>query len=230
MVKDRKFSVLDNPNDARLDYIVEGKIIESRTTKRVVDNSRTVELTGEYIEDKKTYYSSRVVVEYKIIDIYNGQIKWSDRVTTTSSRNNLSLLKNITARKVFDALKENIYPLLVLKAEDGSLIVNSGGETVSTGELYDVYKMGKAIIDPVTGERLGANEIKVGTVKISRVLPKMAYATLIKGDAASLGKMQIARKAKQQPAKRKTSSPVKKSAPVKQESTDTPSAGGILLP
>lgn len=59
LVQDRKFKVLNNQKDPALQYIVTGKVLSAKTHKRVVDNSRTVELTGEKIKDVKTYYSSK---------------------------------------------------------------------------------------------------------------------------------------------------------------------------
>lgn len=204
LVKDRKFSVLNDTGSANLDYIIEGKMLTAATHKKVVDKSRTVELTGEYIKDVKTYYSSKVVVEFKVIDLVNDQVKWSDTITTTSSRANLSYLLELTAKKAFDQLKSNIYPLVIIKGDDNSIMLNSGGDTVKEGEIYDVFSAGQTIIDPTTGESLGAVERKIGQIKVTSVLPKLSYATLIKGDIDAVATKQIARKAKAATVKRKS--------------------------
>ncbi|WP_117233851.1 hypothetical protein [Vibrio maerlii] len=193
-VKDRKFNVLTDLDSPNLDYVLEGRVIEAQTRKNVTDKSRTVALTGEYIEDITTTYSSRVLLEYKLIDRVNEQIKWSATIPTTSSRNNLSLLLNISANKVFDQLKENIYPYVLIKNDDNSLVLNSGSDNVRSGQHFDIFKMGEAIIDPVTKESLGVNEIKVARVKASRILPKLTYVTLVSGSVDDVGKHAIARK------------------------------------
>jgi hypothetical protein len=194
LVQDRKFKVLFDRRDPALQYYVTGKVITAKTNKRVVDNSRTVELTGESIKDVKTYYNSKVLVEFQILDVVNNQVKWSATIPTTSSRNNLSLLVDIASKKVFSQLKDNIYPLVVLVGDNGSLVLNSGGSTVKQGQYFDVFNLGEKFIDPVTKESLGRDEIKVATVKVTKVLPKLAYVSVVKGNASEIKNHSIARK------------------------------------
>jgi len=194
LVQDRKFKVLSNNNDPSLQYLLTGEIKSAKTTKRVVDKSRTIELTGEVIEDVTTYYASKVVVRYKIVDIVNNQIKWTATVATTSSSNNLSLLVDIASNKVFSQLKNNIYPLMVIVAQDGSIFLNSGGDTIKKGQYFDVFQLGDKIIDPVTKESLGYNETKVATIKVDKTLPKLSYASVVKGDSTAIRTNSIARK------------------------------------
>lgn len=223
-VQDRKFKVLNDHNAPNLDYILTGKVLKAQTNKRVVDNSRTVELTGEKIKDVKTYINSEVLVEYKIIDVVNNQVKWSAMVPTTSERNNLSLLMQISAKKVFTQLKNNIYPLVVIVANDGSIILNSGGSTLKVGDQFEVFSLGEKIIDPITKESLGYNERKVATVKVKKVLPKLAYVKVVSGDASLIDNQQIARKVVYKAPKRKPKVVKTKSVPV-----GDGSAGGIIL-
>ena len=227
LVQDRKFKVLSNQKDPALQYVVTGKVLTAKTHKRVVDNSRTVELTGENIKDVKTYYSSKVLVEFRIVDVVNNQVKWSATIPTTSSRNNLSLLVDIASKKVFTQLKDNIYPLVLLVGDNGSMVLNSGGSTVKKGQYYDVFSLGEKFVDPVTKESLGRDEVKVGTVKVTKVLPKLAYVTVVKGDASAIKTKSIARKSTYAPRPKKSAAKPK-AAPVKKKD-DTPSAGGIIL-
>ncbi|WP_084889108.1 hypothetical protein [Vibrio sp. qd031] len=221
-VQDRKFSVLTDLNSTNLDYVLEGRVIEAYTHKSVTDNSRTVKLTGEYIEDITTTYRSKVLLEYKLIDRVNQQVKWSAVVPTTSGRNNLSLLITLSAGKVFDQLKENIYPLMLIKNTDGSLVLNSGGETVKQGQRFDVFSLGEKIIDPITKESLGYNETKVGQVRVSRVLPKLAYVELTSGSLDNVAKHAFVRSVPIVYSSPKTPTPVKPAATKpKQDSTPT---------
>ena len=225
LVQDRKFKVLNDKSDPALQYLVTGKVVTANTHKRVVDNSRTVELTGEEIKDVKTYYNSKVVIEFKILDVMHNQIKWSATIPTTSSRNNLSLLVDLAAKKVFNQLKDNIYPLVVLVGDNGSIVLNSGGETVKTGEYYDVFTLGEKFVDPITKESLGRDETKVATVKVTKVLSKLSYVKVVKGESSAVKTNSIARKSSYRPATKKTSS-IKskpKAAPVEEKSV------GIIL-
>lgn len=194
LVQDRKFRVISDRKQPGVDYVLKGRVVEAGTTKRVVDNSRTVELTGEHIDDVQVFYDSKVVVEYQLIDLVNNQIKWSAKVPTTSGRNNLSYLLELSSRKVFEQLKENIYPMLLIAAEDGSLVLNSGGSTVELGERFEVFAAGEKIIDPITKESLGFTESKIGIIKVIKVLPKMAYVELVEGSRDALYELPIVRK------------------------------------
>ena len=206
LVQDRKFKVLHDKSDATLQYLVTGNVVTASTHKRVVDNSRTVELTGEEIKDVKTYYSSKVVIEFKILDVMHNQVKWSATIPTTSNSNNLPLLVDIASKKVFTQLKDNIYPLVVLVGDNGSIVLNSGGGTVKHGEYYDVFTLGEKFIDPITKESLGRDESKVATVKVTKVLPKLAYVEVVKGDRSAVKSNSIARKSTYQQSAKKSSS------------------------
>ncbi|QIL86336.1 hypothetical protein G7083_11035 [Vibrio sp. HDW18] len=220
LVQDRKFKVLHSTSDPTLQYVVTGNVLEARTNKSVVDKSRTVELTGEQIKDVKTSYDTRVIVEFKILDVVNNQIKWSTTIPTTSQRNNLSVLLDIASKKIFTQLKDNIYPLVVLVGENGTLILNSGGSTVKVGQYLDIFNLGEKFIDPVTKESLGHDEIKVATVKVTRVLPKMAYLSIVKGKASSVKNQSIARQSDYMPVSTKAAKPMEsQSAPQEDEKT-----------
>ena len=226
LVQDRKFKVLHDKSDPTLQYLVTGKVVTANTHKRVVDNSRTVELTGEHIEDVKTYYSSKVVIEFKILDVMHNQVKWSATIPTTSNRNNLSLLIDIASKKVFNQLKDNIYPLVVLVGDNGSIVLNSGGGTVKLGEYYDVFTLGEKFIDPITKESLGRDETQVATVKVSKVLPKLAYVEVVKGDKFAVKSNSIARKSTFRPSTKRSSSSRKAKSTV--QSVEEKSIGIIL--
>lgn len=222
--QDRKFKVLLDPNDPNVDYIIEANVVKAKTDVNVIDNSRTVALTGEYIHDVKTNYSSNVVVNFKIIDIDQGQVKWAASIGTNSGRNNLSLLIDLSSKKIFHNIKDNIYPLVVIVTDDGSLVFNSGGDTVRKGEYYNVFSLGQKIIDPVTKEILGYMENKVGLVKVAKVLPKLAYITLVSGDVVD-GKKYIARKSNKSIPKKTHKQTVKPTI----EEDESESFGGIIL-
>ena len=79
------------------------------------------------------------------------------------------------------------------------------------GAIYAVYSVGEKIIDPYTGESLGAEESQIATLKITEVKPKYSVGTLEKGNIAEIQKGQICRyisqsasgKAKPKKAKKK---------------------------
>jgi len=90
--------------------------------------------------------------------------------------------------------KEAPYRLKVRSLEpytEGFIIdINSEGDTakvtisigsidgVKKGDKYAVFRAGKELRDPKTGELLQFEEIFVGTIKVKELMPKTAYATV----------------------------------------------------
>ena len=77
----------------------------------------------------------------------------------------------------------------IAKADGGTLYVNVGSEGgVKEGDEFNVYRVGEQIKDPDTGEVLGANETKVGRVKITAVKgPRLSTAASVAGGAFKAG-------------------------------------------
>ena len=67
----------------------------------------------------------------------------------------------------------------VARVDGGRIYINIGAESgVKVGDRYVVVSRGEAIIDPVTGANLGAEEKQTGTAVVTDVQPKFAIATL----------------------------------------------------
>jgi len=55
----------------------------------------------------------------------------------------------------------------VVMMKDGQVIINGGSETgVKVGERFVIYRAGEEMIDPDTGESLGAEETKIGEIEV----------------------------------------------------------------
>jgi len=79
---------------------------------------------------------------------------------------------------------EGIYPVKIATiTKEGFATLNRGkGAGITKGKRYEVFSTGKAVVDPDTGESLGAEEIKVGVVEVTEVLPKYSKAKVVKAD------------------------------------------------
>ncbi|HEX7614476.1 MAG TPA: FlgT C-terminal domain-containing protein, partial [Thermoanaerobaculia bacterium] len=77
----------------------------------------------------------------------------------------------------------------IAKADGGTLYINAGSEAgVKEGDEFSVYRVGEQIKDPDTGEVLGANEIKVGRVRITNVMgPRLSTAVSVSGSGYRAG-------------------------------------------
>jgi hypothetical protein len=87
------------------------------------------------------------------------------------------------AERAAQRITDVIFPAKVVAFSNGVVTINRGdGTGIERGQTWTVYFVGPAIIDPDTGENLGAEEIPLGEVQIVRVLPRLTQARLIGDD------------------------------------------------
>lgn len=234
----RKFSVLDRNNDEA--YALEKELILSEDAKRsevaklgqvkgtdyivtgtvkslrIQSSKQTVSISG----DTFTTYSASAEINFRLLAFASRQVKFASSVRVSLGNAEvagkgcsdvLSLLMQKAATQIVDKCIENIYPPMVVSVNNDKIYLNIGGESVKKGAIYAVYSVGEKIIDPYTGESLGAEESQIATLKITEVKPKYSVGTLEKGNIAEIQKGQICRyisqsasgKAKPKKAKKK---------------------------
>jgi curli biogenesis system outer membrane secretion channel CsgG len=70
----------------------------------------------------------------------------------------------------------------VIRIEGEKIFITLGErDGVMEGATFEVYRRGKALVDPDTGENLGAPENRLGSLKITAVAKKYSEATLLSG-------------------------------------------------
>jgi curli biogenesis system outer membrane secretion channel CsgG len=77
----------------------------------------------------------------------------------------------------------------IAKASGGAIYLNVGAEAgIKEGDEFDVFRVGEVIKDPDTGEVLGANEMKVGRIKVIAVRgPRLSSAITVSGSGFKAG-------------------------------------------
>lgn len=170
---------------ARLGKVMGADYLLYGTIDRVIveDQTKTIRITGE----RRDRLVSSAKVRFTILATATRQVKWSsaialDRVSPAPLRPEVAaeaLLNDIAAAMV-DELTENIYPPRVTKLlAPGRFVVNRGGSTVATGDLFEVFAVGDWLIDPDTGEKLDQIETSVGIARVVAVKPKYSLAEII---------------------------------------------------
>ena len=194
-----------------LDYLIVGEVTH-------FDHSREeqVSLTGEteFIEDMGTD------VSYKIINLATRQVKWQD----TSHTDNMPYADE-SARKVAIEITSAIYPLKIVSNNASSIVLNQGGKNIERGALYDVFKLGKKLVDPYSHESLGREEIYVGQIEIVKVTTKTSYAHVVNGDHNMMKVGSIAR-----PSAMSERDDIVDEPSDMQSTVETSNAGGVVLP
>jgi hypothetical protein len=99
------------------------------------------------------------------------------------------------AERIAIHVTDVIFPIKVLIKNDKEVTINRGeGAGVAVGDTFNVFALGKQLIDPDTGEKLGNQEVNVGKVKITEVDPKFSKAQVLEDTGIDQG--AILRKSK----------------------------------
>src|SRR5271165_617914 len=94
-----------------------------------------------------------------------------------------------------DGILESIYPLKIAAiADDGEVILNEGSGRVEVGDQFDVFVVGGSLKDPDTGVEIGKQETLQAEIRVIRVLPKAAYASVVSSSGTKLEPGAICRK------------------------------------
>ena len=85
------------------------------------------------------------------------------------------------AAQLADQFVDAVYPMKVVKRDRrGQVFINRGKDGgLQVGQQLEVFYAGEELIDPDTGESLGSSEEFVGTIKVTRVNPKMTIAKIV---------------------------------------------------
>lgn len=249
LAKTGRFSVLDRSNDAvfekendflssdnvsdqeraRLgqasgaDYMLIINLTQAGVATKVEENY--VGITGEYSRDVSQ--STRASVRFTLVDSATRAIKWADTISYTAAGNKISAAMEEFQDKIVADIAETVSPAKVIAVQNGRIIINRGTGIATEGQTYDIYSLGEALIDPDTGESLGATEEKVATIKIDEIKAKVAYGSVVTGKADAIAKGSVARIAKPAKAEAPKKSTGKKAAPKSDQKIDD--AGGIVL-
>lgn len=186
------------------DYLLVGTIAQAkleRTRKNLAVANYTV-----------TYDIARVVFNYRLISSYSRQIVSAGSVEKYLKNEEIRALADeqssakwdsrqirdavfaIVANEVVAQIIDQLYPVRVATVQaNGEVVINQGGDRISQGMLFEIYKGGEELFDPDTKESLGKIESLIATLRITRVAKKMAFAEVVSGDASKISKGLICR-------------------------------------
>lgn len=172
---------------AKLGNLLGGDVILSISIEKgFISNKETEDrLTGQVMKETM----GLITLNLKAISAVTGEIKFSESYSSHYGGKIISLdlmVKDVAAKAVKD-LSSRIYPPLVVNANNSEVVINLGGKGVKVGSVYKVYSKGETILDPYTGESLGAVETEIGSVLITRVESKFSVATIVSGGAFAPG-------------------------------------------
>jgi hypothetical protein len=155
------------------DYILLSKVRELEAASYTQD----LPITGT----RATRNSAKLSADFAVIEIATRQIKLSDQVVTEVAGDREAVIR-AAAAEIGEKVVNAIFPLRVVQiVSRTTFVINQGGETIKVGQNFLANMLGEPTTDPYTKEPLGRAEIPIGTVRISRVDPKLAYGELVSG-------------------------------------------------
>jgi hypothetical protein len=137
-------------------------------------------------------YSGGGEVSFRVVNATTGQMVMSQSFTyafpsTEPTTMGSSVDGNKLASDMMDAMDRGIiaavlqstYPLSVLQLQGHNVIINQGGDAVQEGSTYQAVSLGKALVDPQSGQSLGPTETLCCSVVIDRVTPNLSYGHIV---------------------------------------------------
>ncbi|WP_249321610.1 MULTISPECIES: LPP20 family lipoprotein [unclassified Campylobacter] len=202
LLESRKFNLLDRQNEGYYEleksFIRDGDAHKDEKYKLgralATDYILLFEIRGMDATTKTSNLTGKVsnaietVIDYEVLLFATRQIKFSNTLGFKTSQKEKGL---IAENAVIDEIATNIakdivnaiYPLKVADASASEVVFT---QKLSVGEVYECFSLGKALKDAYTKETTGRVEKRVGSVEVSRVTPKISYAT-IKDGKISIG-------------------------------------------
>lgn len=96
--------------------------------------------------------------------------------------------------RIADRVRNEIYPVQVVTRTGGVVTLNRGEDAgYRVGERLRVFVAGERLIDPETNEDLGADEVEVGRIEITDLLPRVTRARIV-SESGEIGRGNIVRR------------------------------------
>lgn len=167
------------------DYIVIVKVPRFENRKKA-SGSEISGFSGEKI-------ISHIGVTVKAVEVATGEVKCAGDLSMVvestefpaEERRNWTLgdynnaLFDRVAAAVSAMLLEKLDPVYVAAVEDGNIYLTCGRNTVSVGDVFEVFNPGKEIVHPVTKKKLGTAERFAGRIRVVEAGGDLAVARAV---------------------------------------------------
>ncbi len=161
----------------------------------------------------------RYHLSFEVLNTATRRILFADQIQATLNNAELKRLSDkmldlrsddliieLAAQSLAIQILESLYPIKIVKASDreitrpdgtkgrGQVTLNQGGLRVKIGDVFRIHSAGEEMIDPDTGDSLGAEEELVATVVVTDVKPLYSRAVLLSGDVTRIERGAICRR------------------------------------
>jgi curli biogenesis system outer membrane secretion channel CsgG len=170
------------------DFMITGEI----SLIQANSGSRPIPSTDRYNQ----ITSGTIIADIRIIDTQRASVVAAAKIEASSSRSIITTssspgtvddlfmedLQRQLVDKMANKVIETVFPIKVVQIDGGLVYLNRGeGGGLAVGDQVTAYELGKELIDPDTGENLGASERPVAVMEVTEILPKFTKAKVING-------------------------------------------------
>ena len=139
---------------------------------RLVDTSTTQVIQTVTEKEPISQTSYNASLNYSAMDIGGDQFN-----NTPLGEASRKVIERAVADVIAAAAKQPWHALLV-DYDGKEAVINAGREAgVKPGDRFDVERIAQKLTDPATGEVLSVKRVSLGTLEVTRVEDKVAYAT-----------------------------------------------------
>ncbi len=143
---------------------------------RLIDTTTGQVLGSHRVEGKAKSGGFKIGLDIAGVDFSTGAFKKTPLGKATQIAID-NAVEFIAAR-----LKDLPFQGRIIKAKGEKVFLTAGKRTgASVGDVFSVYVVDEELIDPDTGESLGAEEEKIGTLEILQVKEKYSKARILSG-------------------------------------------------
>lgn len=183
-----------NPTKAKGFNLADTKYLAVLTVDDYED--QTERLVQKLVNKTLTKRTIRLSLITKIYETSSGKLLESaaNSISTTDAQQTLNesgndaettdaLIRTVirdSAEWAATRIADVIFPAKVIAKTDKVVTLNRGeGSGVAKGEIWRVFAVGKELIDPDTKEVLGKEEVEIGKIRITDVLPRLSKGEVI---------------------------------------------------
>lgn len=184
--------------------------------------------------------SVEMAVDLKVADVKTGRIVVADSVagavttgqafsiggisSASGSADPYADVQRVVAARISEAIVTSRIPIKVIKIQkNGTFILNYGNVFLKEGDRLSVFDVGEKIVDPDTGETLGAEETLRGSITVTRAHQKFSRARFTK-HPFEIGRGDVVRRPSRRERRKHTSE--RKRSGTKWETENAPVGGG----
>ena len=178
-----------------IDYVIYGTVTKFGASESGFSIERS--LGGRFFgigpDVSSDLVNTEMAVDLRMTDVANGQIIVADTVEGTirqgraisvsgfsmdnASGDPWADVQRLVAAKITEAVVTTRYPVRVVTVQrDGTIILNYGAVFFKTGDQLVVFEVGESFTDPDTGIELGAEEVELGRIEITRAEAQFSRA------------------------------------------------------